>query len=288
MAPLAENLNMCVSVIIPTFNRSSQLATAVRSVLRQTQPALEVIVVDDGSTDATGELIESLHFRDDPRFRYVRLEHRGVSHARNIGVSLARHDLIAFLDSDDSWAPNKLALCLPLFEDGCDVVSTDALITIAETGEQFASSRRSTPAEGQILVPLLLNNFIVTSSVIARKSALVAAGLFNSLFESSEDYHLWVRLARWFRFGYVAQPLTYYTYQDKGISSSHVAMNYYRVFLIRLSALHTLTAADRRMVGIRMLRKIPRGLWAIAREHFRRRGKSAEATGDRRAGVRVP
>src|SRR5690242_14976762 len=102
-----------VSVIIPTYNRARFVGEAVASALAQTLPPLEVIVVDDGSTDDTADVVARLN---DPRVVYLRQENAGPATARNTGVEAARGDLIALLDSDDRWLPRKLELQVPLFE----------------------------------------------------------------------------------------------------------------------------------------------------------------------------
>jgi len=96
-----------ISVVIPTYNRASSLASAIESVLTQTEPCFEIIIVDDGSTDGTDELMQAL---SNPRIRYVkRTDNKGAAFSRNEGIRLAKGDWIAFLDSDDSWFPEKLA-----------------------------------------------------------------------------------------------------------------------------------------------------------------------------------
>jgi glycosyltransferase involved in cell wall biosynthesis len=101
-----------VSVILPTFNRADTLSRSIGSVLEQQHKNLELIVVDDGSTDRTRELVADIR---DPRIRYIRHDrNRGQSAARNMGISIARAELIAFQDSDDRWAQEKLARQLPV------------------------------------------------------------------------------------------------------------------------------------------------------------------------------
>ena len=95
--------DISVSVVIPTFNREARLSAAIRSVLNQSLTPSEIIVVDDGSTDATENIIKSFS-----EVRYIHQENQGVSQARNHGIRLAEHEWIAFLDSDDEWLPRKL------------------------------------------------------------------------------------------------------------------------------------------------------------------------------------
>src|SRR5438477_5016826 len=100
-----------VTAIIPSFNRAHCIARAVDSALNQTHSPVEVVVVDDGSTDGTGDLMSRV-YGSNARVRYVRQQNRGVSAARNVAIGLARGDYIAFLDSDDTWEPWKLQLQL--------------------------------------------------------------------------------------------------------------------------------------------------------------------------------
>ena len=110
-----------VSVIIPTYNRGYRIAHSIQSVLNQSHSELEVIVVDDGSTDDTRELIAAI---GDSRIKYHRLEeNRGAANARNVGVSLASYDIIAFNDSDDIWHPDKLEKQLSYWKDNPECVS---------------------------------------------------------------------------------------------------------------------------------------------------------------------
>ena len=115
-----------VSVIVPTFDRVALLPRALASALSQTGPALEVLVADDGSTDGTAGALA--RYASDPRVRVLRLEHGGVCRARNSAVAEARAPLLAFLDSDDEWAPGKLAAqCALLRETGLAICQTGDL-----------------------------------------------------------------------------------------------------------------------------------------------------------------
>lgn len=251
---------MCVSVIIPTFNRAATLLATVRSVLQQTETRFEIIVVDDGSTDGTPELIAAAEFSGDPRFHYLRTSNRGVSHARNLGIANARYDLIAFLDSDDTWASAKLARSLPPLESGADLVYTDALVTINHSHRQYLLSSRSKPHEGNVFLPLLRNNFICTSTVIVKKSVLISWGMFYSLFQAIEDYHLWLRLAPRIKVAYVPEALTFYTMHKKSLSSLNVLSNYWRVAWVRIANFEKLRRMQRVVLILQILRKVPKVL----------------------------
>lgn len=185
-----------ISVVVPTYQRREQCARAVASALEQGFAPLEVLVCDDGSTDGTEELFTRMS-EEDPRVRYLRLpENQGTpAPARNLGVSSARGDWVAFLDSDDRWVPEKLAVQSELLAGGrYDVVASDA--TRATGGVYFRLGGIKEPG----LEELLVHNPIITSTAVARRSSLLGAGGFpRSAMGLSvggvEDYGLWLKLA---------------------------------------------------------------------------------------------
>ena len=143
---------MLVSTIIPTYNRSQDVVVAVQSALDQTYPAdlHEILVIDDGSTDDTAEVLA--RFGD--RIRYVRKPNGGVSAARNHGIDLARGEAIAFLDSDDTWAPDKIARQVALLQarPEIDLVLTSIVVVNPDGSEKERYSRRTTlPTDGHVL-----------------------------------------------------------------------------------------------------------------------------------------
>ncbi len=185
-----------ISVVIPTYQRREQCARAVASALEQGLAPFEVLVCDDGSTDGTEDLFRRMS-ADDPRIRYLRLqENQGTpAPARNLGVSSARGDWIAFLDSDDRWLPEKLTVQGELLAGGrYDLVASDAIR--ASGGAYFGLDGMKDPDLGE----LLSHNPIITSTAVARRSSLLAAGGFpRSAMGLSvggvEDYGLWLKLA---------------------------------------------------------------------------------------------
>ncbi len=182
-----------VSVVIPTKNRREMVTAAVRSVLDQTPPPREILVVDDGSTDGTSQALEAL---GEPRVRVLPADRPGAAGARNTGVLEAKGDLVAFLDADDEWLPGKLAEQVGLFqcEDPPAFVFSDALIEPVGAGGPRTVFSRQPPSFSDIFRPLLLDNFIPTSTVIVRRELLGEGFLFNADFSPAEDYDLWLRL----------------------------------------------------------------------------------------------
>lgn len=184
-----------VSVVIPTYNRAHVVGRAIRSVLNQTYQDFEIIVVDDGSTDNTEEVVKSFN---DPRIRYIRHEeNRGGSAARNTGIRAARGAYIAFLDSDDEWLPEKLAKQVQKMTcsgDQVGFVYTGVKVIDAETGRCLVE--KVPFLEGNVYSQLLEGAFIGTcSSVMVRKTAIEEVSGFDEQLVSRQDWDCWIRIA---------------------------------------------------------------------------------------------
>jgi glycosyltransferase involved in cell wall biosynthesis len=185
---------MDVTVIVPTRNRSALLGMTLRSVLRQQGVDLEVIVVDEASTDDTAAVIASF---TDPRIRVIRHEIAvGVSGARNHGAAEARGDWLAFVDDDDLWAPDKLARQLHAAqEDGRDWAYTGAVV-ISHRGEVVRGQPALRPE--QVIDALTRYNPIPGggSNVIMRRTTWLQVGSFDTRLRNTEDWEMWIRLAK--------------------------------------------------------------------------------------------
>jgi glycosyltransferase involved in cell wall biosynthesis len=197
-----------ISAIVACHNYGRYLAGALDSVLGQTHEDLEVIVVDDGSSDETREVIGP--FLADPRVRYYRTEHRGQSPTKNLGIRMARAPLLAFLDADDLWMRDKLQRQLAVLkaDPGLGVVYTRRLL-IDPDGRQLAYPQPSLH-RGKVLEAMFRTNFVCFSSALVRRSAIKAAGPFDESLNLAIDYDLWLRLAMSYRFDYVDEPLVQY------------------------------------------------------------------------------
>jgi glycosyltransferase involved in cell wall biosynthesis len=182
-----------VSVIIPTYNRLPLLGEALESALAQTHPNLEIIVVDDGSTDGTNAYVQGL---ESDRIRYVFQENRGhPGAARNVGLRMARGEYVAFLDSDDVWLPEKIERQLAVLEADpeLDLVATDFF--------ELPPNRRKTALglKKPKLVDfreLLRDCPIQNSSVLMRKEVADSIGLQDETLRTCEDYEYWLRVLR--------------------------------------------------------------------------------------------
>jgi len=194
-----------VSVIVPTRNRSQRLAMALRSALEQEGVDLEVIVVDDGSTDDTEELVARI---DDPRIRYVhRHDPGGVSLARNVGIQQARGRWIAFLDDDDVWAPTKLSRQVAAMVAQGRTWSYAGEVLVDADLRIVAGSPPPPPEE--VVRRIERHNSVPAgaSNVVVRSDRLAQVGAFDASLTIGEDWDLWIRLARSGPPGWVRSPL---------------------------------------------------------------------------------
>ena len=208
---------MTVSVIVPTYNRGQALVATVQSALAQTNAPIEIIVVDDASCDNTAQVATGMN---DPRIRLIRHTHnRGVSGTLNTGITAAQGDLIAILEHDDIWLPDKLARQVPLFQDpevglvycGVAFVGVDG-----ETRSQFTPVKR-----GRIYHELLFKSYIpTTSAVVVRRACFERAGLFDETLCGPQDYDMWIRIARHFKVDYAPEALVQFAaYQHNRLNS---------------------------------------------------------------------
>lgn len=193
-----------VSVVIPVFNGAAFIARAVQSALDQRLPPLEVIVVNDGSTDGTMAALAGFC----TAIKRISIPNGGVSHARNVGMQACRGELIAFLDADDVWHPDKLAyqvaaLCAYPQAGFCCcnyLVLDKHRGRMVEHFSAFAKNKElvfDRPLVASALETLIAFNFVGTAStVMIRRTVIEATGLFNVHYRQAEDYDYWLRCAR--------------------------------------------------------------------------------------------
>ncbi len=191
-----------VSVIIPVYNRADFLTEAVDSVLNQTWTDFEILVVDDGSTDRTRDA--TVRYGD--RIRYFYQDHGGPSRARNFGASKAHGHFLAFLDSDDTWEPNKLEVQMRFLKSHPEV-------KLISCGSYYiGNSRRRKMALkgnrfGDLFLDLYKRSFINTSGVVLSRDCFCQVGPFDETIQTAEDYDLWLRVARHFPIAFLEAPL---------------------------------------------------------------------------------
>lgn len=229
-----------VSVVIPTYNRSTYLRDALSSVLAQEGIPMEVIVVDDGSTDGTASLVESFA----GAVRYLRQSRAGVSAARNRGIETSRGEWLAFLDSDDFWLHGKLSRQL-------EYLSAHPPTRICQTEEIWLrNGRRVNPKayhrkpSGYCFEHLLERCLISPSAVMVHRDVFDRVGLFDERLPACEDYDLWLRIGCRYPIGLVEKPLVVKRggHPDQ-LSASVPALDRYRIqSLAKLLCSGSLTA----------------------------------------------
>ncbi|MCU0846919.1 MAG: glycosyltransferase family 2 protein [Spirochaetes bacterium] len=178
------------SVIIPAYNRRSMLTRAVESVLSQTFTDYELIVVDDGSTDGTGEEMEKYG----GRVRYIRQDNRGVSAARNAGIAASVSPYLAFLDSDDEWFPGKLAAHGEFIASHPGIRIHQAEEAWIRNGRRVNPGLRHVKRDGDIFIDSLELCLISPSAVVMNRELFDEYGTFDENMPACEDYDLWLRI----------------------------------------------------------------------------------------------
>ena len=243
-----------VSVVIPTFDRARVLPRALESVMAQSRPPTEVIVVDDGSADDTAELVADRF----PTTRLIRQENRGVSAARNRGIEAAAGEWIALLDSDDEWRPEKL-------EKQLDALQAQPELRICHTDEIWIRrGRRVNPRQihakhgGWIFRQCLPLCAMSPSSIVIHRSVFEEVGLFDEQLPACEDYDLWLRICHRYPVLLVDEPLVVkHGGHDDQLSTRIWGLDRFRIrALEKLLGEADLTTADQTAAIEELIRKI--------------------------------
>ncbi len=217
---------MLISVIIPTFNREKEVVRAIESVYLGTYKDIEIIVVDDGSTDETSKTLARL----DIPIKFITTKNRGVSAARNLGVTYARGEWIAFLDSDDTWLENKLEAQVALLRNCPELRLIHGEEIWIRNGVRVNQMKKHQKSGGDIFVKSLKLCLISPSAVMLQKSLLEEMGGFREDFEVCEDYDLWLKITSLYPVGFVETPIIkkFGGHEDQ-LSRKFFAMDYWRV-----------------------------------------------------------
>ena len=215
-----------ISVIIPTCNRAHLLPRCLDSVISQELKPLEIIVVDDGSTDATRDLVQ----RDYPGVKLISQENKGVSAARNAGIGAAGGDWLAFLDSDDAWLPGKLKRQMQAVRKspGIGIVHTEEIWI--RNGVRVNPHLKHRKYGGSIFKYCLPLCVISPSSVMIRRRVFDRVGLFDETLPVCEDYDLWLRICARMPVAFVRDPLlTKYGGHPDQLSTRYWGMDRFRI-----------------------------------------------------------
>ena len=209
-----------ISVIIPAYNAEQTILETIKSVRQQTFSDFEIIIINDGSTDRTLKLLESI---EDNRLKIFSYENGGLSVARNRGIARATGEFVAFLDADDLWTPDKLELQVKALQQ-----YSEAGVAYSWTyymNEQRTSSLPSVSIffEGDVLANLLVNNFIASgSNPLIRRQAIKSVGDFDSACAGCADWDYWMRLSAKWHFVVVPKHQIFYRQSSGSMSSTKV------------------------------------------------------------------
>lgn len=197
-----------VSVITAAFNMGHYLPEAIESVLKQDYPNIELIVVNDGSTDDTCEILGK--YGNDPRVKIIHQENKGQTAAKNRGFAEAKGELIAFCDADNRWLPGKLKLQVPLLMNnpGVGVVYGD-IILIDGSGNRKPPTRTKRYS-GKITARLLRDNFVTFNTTLISRELMQEMNGFDESLRMAIDYDLWLRISLDHEFLFVPEPLVEY------------------------------------------------------------------------------
>jgi glycosyltransferase involved in cell wall biosynthesis len=260
-----------VSAIIPTYNRKAFVLEAVASVLAQGYGDYELIVVDDGSEDGTGEALR----RYGGQVRYTYQDNNGVSSARNHGLELAEGEFIAFLDSDDLWLPEKLGVQVAVMDEHpeAQICYTDEIWI--RRGVRVNPRKRHAKYSGEIYPQCLPLCIISPSSALMRRGLFEEVGTFDPFFPVCEDYDLWLRVTARFPVFFIPQQLIVKRGGHPGqLSQRGWGNDRYRVrALVKILETDALTPQMRELTIEELHRKCH-----ILIHGFRKRGKEGEAT----------
>ncbi len=247
-----------ISVIIPTYNRASTLRRALDSVLAQSYQNIEIIVVDDGSTDKTRELL--LEYKN---IQVIEISNHGVSFARNRGIEMARGFYIAFLDSDDEWLPDKIQDQIDYLALHNEFVWVHGDELWIRDGVRVNQMKKHKKGGGDQFIPSL-NLCVIAPSAVMIKREILLEEMFREDFPVCEDYDLWLRLTCKYPIAFVEKPLVkkHGGHVDQ-LSRSIVGMDLYRIksldSILERGVLNDLRAVESRRILIKKLKVLHKG-----------------------------
>lgn len=214
--------NEFVSIVLPTYNRADTVGKAIESVLGQTYPYFELLVIDDGSTDNTEAVVKAYQ---DERIRYCKMpQNGGQSKARNYGMQLAKYDYIAFEDSDDIWYANKLEMQMQIMKQADSKIGVvyhklkyclqNGNIVMPDEGISLEKKN------GDIYAQLLYDNLIGMPTILIRKECLEEIGYLDESLRSLEDYDFVLRICQKYQAVFIDQILLDAEYSENGVSAN--------------------------------------------------------------------
>jgi len=218
-----------VSVVITAFNCAEFLTAAIDSVLAQTYRDYEIVIVNDGSTDDTDDVVQP--YLKDQRLSYYKKKNGGASSSRNLGIQNSRGDFVAFLDGDDLWEQRKLAEQMAVFERDPRVGVVFSHIRMISTTGKPIPYENPRCYRGFVLPHLYAYNFVPLSSSIVRRRLFDKCGMFDESLNMGMDYDLWLRLSLLTEFDYVPEVLIGYRVGQRQLSANTKAREFWGTFV---------------------------------------------------------
>jgi len=210
-----------VSIITPTYNREEYLVFAIESVLSQSFKDFEMLIIDDGSTDNTKDLVK--RYRYDQRIHYFYQQNKGQSVARNTGLKQARGEYICFLDSDDLFKPDKLTRQIAFLKSNPEISITHSDEELIDEKGHVFSMYNMKRHSGILYEKLLIDNFVSIGTVMVRRECFDELGMFDESIKVADDYELWLRFATKYKFHYEAEYLAQYRMMKDQLSTDKTA-----------------------------------------------------------------
>jgi glycosyltransferase involved in cell wall biosynthesis len=245
---------MSISVVIPTYNRCNLLCRALDSVFQQNYSPLEIIVVDDGSTDETKDLIPQKY----PQVTYLRQENQGVSAARNKGIKFAKGEWLAFLDSDDCWEKSKLLKQLEALKEQPEFAFCHSNEVWLRQGKVIKQKEKHRKTGGWVFQACLPFCVISPSTVMIHRKLFKEIGFFDENLLACEDYDLWLRITSRYPVLFLEENLTtkHGGHEDQ-LSMQHWGMDRFRIYALeKILLLETLKKNDKNLALETLIKKL--------------------------------
>ncbi len=219
---LTDMTNPTVSVVIPAYNCGQLVREAVESVLAQTYGDYEILIVDDGSTDDTWEIIQALA-KDAPEIRPIQVDHGGLAAARNRAIAEMRGEWIALLDADDIWLGEKLQRCMDYLADHPDLsIVYTPMDPVRMDGSRMSGHSKPCHA-GQLTEKLFHSIFVHDPAAVIHKRVIEACGPFDESLPVCVGHEFWLRVSTRFEFGLIDEPLALRRWHEKSLTRSNRA-----------------------------------------------------------------
>lgn len=248
---------LTISAVIPTYNREAYLEDSLLSVLKQTHPVDEIIVVDDGSSDKTHRVVKTVSSSSTMPIKYIYQDNKGPAAARNTGISASSGRFVAFLDSDDLWDKRKVEKQLMAMELLPGYLISHTGEKWFRRGEHLNKKRKHLPKSGDVFFQCLELCAVGMSTVMVRRELFDQYGLFDETYPCCEDYEFWLRVSLDSPFLLIDKPLTIkHGGRDDQVSSIHrVGMDVFRINALEKIIKSTLPVKSKRKAAVREYKK---------------------------------